>query len=628
MLKVSSDSEQVEFKDNPKIATANGAVSKIISSKNPLVGLVYNNSVRGCKQEDLMKALNDVWNMGLIHNPEDPENPIDSRIICIKAIAWIRDPRGGKGERDLGRCAWNWLAKNHSTVFNKNLNWFISNGSRLDDLLFCEETGYKIIAKLLLKDQQTVLFHMHQVINDLISKSEDNVVSAQLLILSRKSPEKIIKNRGLISKFFKYGMTELDNNGIFWINKPISLMAKWAPTEDGAKDKKIKKKTSMVKQLLKLLNMTPRQYRVCLLTPLRRYLNVLETKMCAKKWDTIDVEKIPSLALNKNRKTLRVHIPQKMEEYMNRAKAGEVEIKADQVWPHHLVKAYLTYSSWDAKLASKTDDVIELQWKALVEKYSKYFRNSISLVDVSGSMTCNLDKKSTLRPMDVAIALGLLSASAERFSVKQNGDAIREFIKTQAGSIVATHSPAIESIMKNLGHDLDGNPIPHPLTGKIITFESKPQLFDISTDKSLLEQCTQLSKAPWGNSTNFQAALDLLLETAIQNNLDHFDMPQCLFVFSDMQFNQADKNYYTNHEMLKKKWESAGFNLPTIVYWNLNGSSKDCPIDNDQEHGVVLLSGFSPDIMKAIMEDDIKSLTPLKAILRILNVKRYSSLHL
>lgn len=47
-------------------------------------------------------------------------------------------------------------------------------------------------------------------------------------------------------------------------------------------------------------------------------------------------------------------------------------------------------------------------------------------------------------------------------------------------------------------------------------------------------------------------------------------MPKALIILSDMEFNEAS-NRNTNFKVAKKKYKDVGYDLPTIVFWNLNG---------------------------------------------------------
>ena len=73
--------------------------------------------------------------------------------------------------------------------------------------------------------------------------------------------------------------------------QPCSLLAKWMPSIN-ASSKETRKKA---KVLAKDLHLSYAQYRICL-SSLRKYLNVIETKMSDNEWNKIDYNIVPSKA--------------------------------------------------------------------------------------------------------------------------------------------------------------------------------------------------------------------------------------------------------------------------------------------------------------------------------------------
>jgi Domain of unknown function (DUF2828) len=77
-------------------------------------------------------------------------------------------------------------------------------------------------------------------------------------------------------------------------------------------------------------------------------------------------------------------------------------------------------------------------------------------------------------------------------------------------------------------------------------------------------------------------------------------------VFSDMEFDQTQEagmgQWTTEHEKIVKAFEKAGYDLPEIVYWNLQGARGAKPVKADWE-GVALMSGFSSNMLKTFMDN-------------------------
>merc|ERR1712159_933811 len=83
---------------------------------------------------------------------------------------------------------------------------------------------------------------------------------------------------------------------------------------------------------------------------------------------------------------------------------------------------------------------------------------------------------------------------------------------------------------------------PGPFKNHVLTFESQPKFHKI-TGSTLAKKVYNLLRAPWGGSTNFAKAINMVLEIAIRNKVPQDQMPKLLFIFSDMQFDQAQGSY-------------------------------------------------------------------------------------
>ena len=135
---------------------------------------------------------------------------------------------------------------------------------------------------------------------------------------------------------------------------------------------------------------------------------------------------------------------------------------------------------------------------------------------------------------------------------------------------------------------------------RILTFNTVPKWHNLSSCKTLCEKVESLKNSPWGGSTDFMKAIENILEVAVLNKLSNDEIPD-LIVFSDMQFNEADSKFLTHYEIIKKKFNNAGYTtIPKIIFWNLRGNTNGFPVDSKCEN-VQLLSGFSPSLFKLIL---------------------------
>jgi hypothetical protein len=128
-------------------------------------------------------------------------------------------------------------------------------------------------------------------------------------------------------------------------------------------------------------------------------------------------------------------------------------------------------------------------------------------------------------------------------------------------------------------------------------------------------------KSDWGMNTDLVKAMDKILATAVKGNVPQADMPSMLLILSDMQFDACARFDDSAMQMIVRKYKDAGYEAPSIVFWNLN-SSDNVPVKYDQR-GAALVSGFSPSIVKAVLSADTDQFTPEGIMMKTIMVPRY-----
>ena len=158
-----------------------------------------------------------------------------------------------------------------------------------------------------------------------------------------------------------------------------------------------------------------------------------------------------------------------------------------------------------------------------------------------------------------------------------------------------------------------------PLKDKFITFSNKPQLIDLSDCKDLRARLKKIYHYDECSNTDIEATFDLLLETAIAENMKQEELPSYVLILSDMEFDTARSQYFweespvsreTLFTTIRKKWAGAGYQVPTLVFWNLNGHRTTFP-EIDSENGVIYLSGFSTNELTLVMAGEFEQLCEL-----------------
>jgi hypothetical protein len=152
-----------------------------------------------------------------------------------------------------------------------------------------------------------------------------------------------------------------------------------------------------------------------------------------------------------------------------------------------------------------------------------------------------------------------------------------------------------------------------------LTFSTKPELLHLKGN--IVQKVQQMSRSSWDMSTNLNAALDKVLKTAVDGNVPQEEMPSMLLIMSDMQFNQCIKFDDSAMQMMERKYKTAGYEMPQVVFWNLNAKD-NVPVSADTS-GVALVSGFSPSILKAVLSADMDDFSPRGIMMKALMVPRY-----
>lgn len=294
------------------------------------------------------------------------------------------------------------------------------------------------------------------------------------------------------------------------------------------------------------------------LKALRKYLDIVEIKVSANNFDTIAYDKVPSNAMLKYRKLFGIKDADRFTKYIEDVTSGKTEIKANTLYPYDIVQK-IFYGD--------KSPVLDAQWNAL-PNYVSEDTNILVMADTSGSMSC-------CNYLPMASAVGLAVYFAER----------------------------------NKG----------TFAGYYMTFSSRPRLEKI-TGKTIFEKVRVPGIV---ENTNLEAAFDLILKTAIANKTPAEQLPKALVVISDMQIDSYQvKGADTFHETFAKKFAAAGYEIPNVVYWNVN-SERDTFHADAYRKGVQLVSGHSATTFKNVIQSLDK--TPLEAMLDVILSDRYAA---
>jgi len=432
-----------------------------------------------------------------------------------------------------------------------------------------------------------------------------------------------VLNKDRIFLKTKHLVKEQLDKDIFGVNNlNPSLLAKWIPRETS---KKFGWLTPILAEYYyaHFLTSAKTEYqeskarRKCLtkfritITEINKKLKTTQIYQCSRNWKEINFDKnVTSITLRKqglafqnrkkNSKTReyadsfiredREECANNYQQYILDCSKGKKIIKAKNISIIDLVRA-----------ADNINDSNEIECLALNTQWNEQCKetsdlnNMIAMVDTSGSMetdNCN--------PLYSAIGLGLRVAEKSTFGKR------------------------------------------------VLTFSNNPEWVNLDNCKTFVDSVKKIRRAPWGMNTNFMAALDLILNTAIASEITPESLGQTtLVIFSDMQIDLAINPYnYSPHETsnnnsslntlfdnIKIKYEEAGkrsifkkaYPVPHIIFWNLR-STNGFP-NLSQTKNTSMLSGSSGNLLNLFIDKGPKildELTPWKLLQECLENIRYN----
>lgn len=140
-------------------------------------------------------------------------------------------------------------------------------------------------------------------------------------------------------------------------------------------------------------------------------------------------------------------------------------------------------------------------------------------------------------------------------------------------------------------------------------------MVDISMCQTLRDKLRRLHRFEDYSNTDIEATFDLILDTAVKNHLPQEELPSACLIISDMQFDQAtahDDNT-TVIESCRQKFESLGYSMPRLIFWNVSVYAHNTIPLQVHPSGVILVSGFSKSIVDMVVSRELNPETALKA---------------
>ena len=134
------------------------------------------------------------------------------------------------------------------------------------------------------------------------------------------------------------------------------------------------------------------------------------------------------------------------------------------------------------------------------------------------------------------------------------------------------------------------------------------------------QKLRNIETAYWEMNTNLEAVFNLLLRAA--ENSTKEEIPKVIYIISDMEFDCCvDNANDTIFENARKKWNEKGFELPTVVFWNVAARNIQTAATKFDKN-VSLISGSNQSSCKLAFENK----TPVDLMNETVNSERYSQI--
>lgn len=369
----------------------------------------------------------------------------EDKELADKVILYARDIRGGLGERRIGKILLKTLANIDPQKVIRNFQLFVDMG-RFDDL-YCLE-GTKVEDDMWKFMKETILTDY--------SKAKEG--------------------------------------------KPISLAAKWMKSINTSS----KESKRLAKKFCSISHMSEKAYRK-MLSALRSYTKVVETKMSANQWESINYETVPSVAMKRYSCAFDRRDFDRFNEFKSAVASGKAKINATTLYPYDIMQELIYNGSADRA-------ILEAQWKALPD-YFKEGHNVICCADVSGSMYG--------QPMAASIGLAMYCAA------HNTGD----------------------------------------YHGYFLTFTDYPRFFKLDENESLEANVNKVA-AEVGYNTNLDGMLSAVYNMAVKAQESPEALLIVSDCEID-RFNYDPRNYEDIVETWTKRYKEQGLTMPKLIFWNV-----------------------------------------------------------
>lgn len=436
-------------------------------------------------------------------------------------------------------------SKYYATSFNANLDLFsmVSRFNRESDII----TKFN---KAFLENEDLALANLLYILDIRNGKGERRVFKILYKFLCETNSDAALKILPFIGSLGRYDYileginTSVEKETVALIKEQLtkdmdsdnpSLLAKWMPSL-----RTHKKNNLLAKRLVKLLDMSEKEYRSTL-SVLRKKINIVEKNLTNKQYENIDFNKVPAKAMLKYSNAFNKWMPDKFREYKTSVTKGEGKVNTNGLFCYEIINKILNNNG--------DKELFDLMWKN--QKKITTDKNVLVVADTSGSMTL-------YGGIPICASIGLAIYTAERNS----------------------------GIFKN----------------HYITFSEEPTIQEIK-GKTIYD-IVQNMECINPQNTDIDKVFELLLNVLVQNEVKESDVPSHILIISDMEFDDGVQSKGgTNFSGWKKAFADKGYKLPTVIFWNVAGMTLGIPVTK-YDSDVAIVSGFSVNVLENLFTLD------------------------
>lgn len=327
------------------------------------------------------------------------------------------------------------------------------------------------------------------------------------------------------------------------------------PNQNKLLSKWLPRKGDLAKIIKSHLGLTNKEYRHQILS----ISETVEQKVSQGNFDDIIYSQVPSLAMKRHLRTFLKFNNQRFNLYLEDVNNKKDKINTSVLYPYEILNRIrrildeLRYEN-DTKSLEEELNGLNTMWENLPDFFTTQ-KTILPIIDVSGSMQTEVRRN--VEAIDVAVSLGIYCAERNKNDFKDIW----------------------------------------------VNFSTEPDFLKLK-GSNVTEKYQSLDFQNWGMTTNLEKVFEKLLNFSTKSE----DFPEYILIISDMQFNEAIDEKSTL-ESIKVKFKERNVKIPKLVFWQVNVIPEAFPLTKNED-GSVIISGFSPSIIKLFSELNFENFNP------------------